>query len=167
MQLPSLASISRLRIWHCHKLRGRVPMWLRSGSDLALLWLWCRPQLLCSNLTPGPGTAICFRFCHKQKNRKKEKEKEEKSPWAECLSTYQVLDNCWDDVNWTFFFPFGHKCSLQLCVPHCGLGQANYGLWTKSSLLPVFLWPVVAKNCFYIFNLVNKNQDCHFVTCDN
>ena len=36
----SLASLIGLRIWHCHGL------WYtghRRGSDLALLWLWCRP----------------------------------------------------------------------------------------------------------------------------
>ena len=34
----SLASLSGLRIWRCHKLQCS----LRHGSDLALLWLWCR-----------------------------------------------------------------------------------------------------------------------------
>ena len=38
--VQSLALLSRLRIWHCHELWyiGR-----RLGSDLLLLWLWCRP----------------------------------------------------------------------------------------------------------------------------
>ena len=38
MQVPSLASLSGLWIWHCHGCSiGR-----RSGSDLVLLWLWRR-----------------------------------------------------------------------------------------------------------------------------
>ena len=38
-QVPSLASLSGLRIQHCCGCGvGR-----RLGSDLALLWLWCRP----------------------------------------------------------------------------------------------------------------------------
>ena len=39
LQVQSLASLSGLRIWHCHEL------WyigLRHGSDPALLWLRCR-----------------------------------------------------------------------------------------------------------------------------
>ena len=35
---PSLASLSELRILHCHELWCRS----RSGSDPMLLWLWCR-----------------------------------------------------------------------------------------------------------------------------
>ena len=39
MQVRSLASLRGLRIWHCREL------WCsgRCSSDLAFLWLWCRP----------------------------------------------------------------------------------------------------------------------------
>ena len=38
IQVWSLAWLSGLRIWHCHKLCvNHRPSW-----DLALLWLWCR-----------------------------------------------------------------------------------------------------------------------------
>ena len=39
MWVPSLALLSGLRIQHCRKLQYRC----RYGSDLVLLWLWCRP----------------------------------------------------------------------------------------------------------------------------
>ena len=41
MWVRSLASLSGLRIWHCHELWCRSQM--RRSSDLALMWLWCRP----------------------------------------------------------------------------------------------------------------------------
>ena len=39
MWVPSLVSLSGLRIWRCHKLR----VGCRWGWDSELLWLWCRP----------------------------------------------------------------------------------------------------------------------------
>ena len=39
MQVHFLASLSRLRIRHCHKLWCRLKMWLRSG----IAQVWCRP----------------------------------------------------------------------------------------------------------------------------
>ena len=41
MQLQSLASLSGLRIWHCHN----ASIGHRCGSDLMLLWLWHSLQL--------------------------------------------------------------------------------------------------------------------------
>ena len=38
MRVQSLASLSGLRIWHCHELWYRSQMWLGSG----VLWLLCR-----------------------------------------------------------------------------------------------------------------------------
>ena len=40
LRVSSLASLSGLRIRHCCELWCRC----RRGSDLALLWLWCRPE---------------------------------------------------------------------------------------------------------------------------
>ena len=39
MRLPvrSLASLSGLRIWHCHELWCKSQMWLRSGIVMALV----------------------------------------------------------------------------------------------------------------------------------
>ena len=42
MQVPSLALLTGLRIWHCM----RCSIGYRCGLDLALLWLWCRPVAL-------------------------------------------------------------------------------------------------------------------------
>ena len=42
LQVRSLASLSGLRIQHCHELWSRSQMQLRS-CDPGLLWLWCRP----------------------------------------------------------------------------------------------------------------------------
>ena len=39
-QVPSLASLSGLRIWRCCDTGHRC------GSDLVLLWLWCRPEAI-------------------------------------------------------------------------------------------------------------------------
>ena len=36
LQIQSLASLSGLRIWHCHDLWCRSQMWLGSG----VVWLW-------------------------------------------------------------------------------------------------------------------------------
>ena len=40
LKVRSLALLSGLRIWRCHELWCRSPMWL--GSSV-LLWLWCIP----------------------------------------------------------------------------------------------------------------------------
>ena len=44
----------------------------RCGSDLELLWLWCRPAAVSSNSTPSLRTSIC-RWCSPRKKRKKKK----------------------------------------------------------------------------------------------
>ena len=40
--VQSLASLSGLRIWHCHEVSCSVGH--RCGSDPVLLWLWRRPE---------------------------------------------------------------------------------------------------------------------------
>ena len=63
MQVCSLASLSGLRIQHCHKQR--------SISDVALLWLWCRLaaaiQPLAWDFPYAAGVAL------KRKKKKKKK----------------------------------------------------------------------------------------------
>ena len=71
IQLRSLASLSGLRIWHCHELWCRSQM--RLGSEL--LWLWRRPgatvlvQPLVWELPYATGVAI------KRKPKKKKEKK--------------------------------------------------------------------------------------------
>ena len=50
----------------------------RRGSDLALLWLWCRPAATAANWTPSLGTSLCSR-CNHRKGKKKRKEKEKRT----------------------------------------------------------------------------------------
>ena len=62
-----LASFSRLRIWHCRELCGRLQMRLRSlvAVDVAQASGSCN-----SNLTPSLGTPTCCR-CGPRKKKKK------------------------------------------------------------------------------------------------
>ena len=46
MWIQSLALLSGLRIQHCHELLCRCP---KHSSDLASLWLWCRPAAAAPN----------------------------------------------------------------------------------------------------------------------
>ena len=62
--LPGLAS--ELGILRCREL------WYRSqcGSDLALLWLWCRPATVALIRPLALGTSICCSYgSKKQKNK--------------------------------------------------------------------------------------------------
>ena len=46
----------------------------RCGSNLALLWLWCRPAASCnSDSTPSPGTSYATGTALKRKKREREK----------------------------------------------------------------------------------------------
>ena len=65
MQVQSLASFSRLRMWHCHELWCRLQTQL--GSFVAVAGS-CR-----SNLILNLGTFICHRFGPKKKKKKKRK----------------------------------------------------------------------------------------------
>ena len=71
LRVRSLASLSGLGIRHCHELWGKS-----QTSDLALLWLWCRPAAtapilpLAWELPYAVGTAL--------KERRKEGRKEGK-----------------------------------------------------------------------------------------
>ena len=64
-----LASLSGLRLWHCHKLQCRSQMWIPSGVAVAVgqTGSWG------SDLTPSLGTSICCRCGHKKEERRKEK----------------------------------------------------------------------------------------------
>ena len=76
LQFQSLALLSGLRIWNCHK-PASCTVGHRHGSDLALLWLWCRPattaliQFLYWELLYAAGAALK----RKKKNLKKAKVK--------------------------------------------------------------------------------------------
>ena len=60
IQVRPLASLSGLRIWHCHELWYRSQMWLGS----TLLWLWYRPagaaliRPLAWEIPYAPGLAL-------------------------------------------------------------------------------------------------------------
>ena len=55
LQIKSLASVSGLRIWHCHELWCRVQTWLRSCVALAV----AKASNCSSNLTLSLGTSLC------------------------------------------------------------------------------------------------------------
>ena len=65
MQVPSLASLSELRIWHCCELQHRLQMQLRSSVTMAL----ARAGSYSSNSTPSLGISICHR-CGLKKRKK-------------------------------------------------------------------------------------------------
>ena len=71
MQVPSLASLSALRIWHCHELWCMSQTQLRSHVAVAVV----QAGSCSSNLTPSLGTSICCGYGPKKKKKKKEKKK--------------------------------------------------------------------------------------------
>ena len=67
MQVRSLASLSGLRIWHCHKLQQRWQIQLRSGMAVAVAMVLAGS--CSSDYTPLPGTAICHKYSQKRKKK--------------------------------------------------------------------------------------------------
>ena len=63
MRVPSLASLSGLRIWHCHELTCRSQTWLRSHVAVAVV----QASSYSSNSTPSLGTPICLECGPKKK----------------------------------------------------------------------------------------------------
>ena len=55
MGVQSMASLSGLRIWHCHELWYRSQMWLRSCVAVAMVWA----TSCSSDSTPSLRTSIC------------------------------------------------------------------------------------------------------------
>ena len=47
----------------------------RHSSDLALLWLWCRPAATAPDWTPSLGTSMCCKSSPKKIKKKKQKTK--------------------------------------------------------------------------------------------
>ena len=73
MRVWFLASLSGLRIWHCHELFCRSQTQLRSGVAVAMVYTGS-----CSSvLTPSLGTSTCHR-CSPKKAKKEKKEKRKK-----------------------------------------------------------------------------------------
>ena len=71
MWVRSLASLSGVRIWCCHKLQGRSRMRLRSPAAIAVAVV--QAGGCSSDWTPSPGTPICPKCSSKKKKRKKRK----------------------------------------------------------------------------------------------
>jgi len=90
-QVQSLASLSGLRIWHCHELWCRSQMRLRSGCGIvpigALDW----------ELPYASGLAL-------KKAKKKKKKRKEKNKAIYCKQTYDL-----------FLIPC-HLAALHQCV---------------------------------------------------
>ena len=68
-QVQSLASLSGLRVLHCHGLWCGSQMWLGSGITQAVAWAGC-----CSSdwTTPSLGTSICPGCGPKKQKKKRE-----------------------------------------------------------------------------------------------
>ena len=80
MQVQSLASLSGLRIGHCHEL------WCRSQTRLRSHVAVAGASSYSPNLTPGLGTSICCRCGPKKqkaKKKKKKKEAQQKGLWSQ------------------------------------------------------------------------------------
>ena len=71
-RVPSLASLSGLKVWHCLELRCRSQTWL--GSDIAAAVAVVLAGSCSSNWTPSLGTSICHGYGLK-KLKKKERER--------------------------------------------------------------------------------------------
>ena len=67
IRVPSLASLSGLRIWHCRGLWCRLQTPLGSGAAVAVAWAGS----CSSNLTPILGTSICHTCSPKRPKKKK------------------------------------------------------------------------------------------------
>ena len=83
MQVPSGASVSGLRIWHCHELWCGLQTWLRSLVAVAVAVAVAGS--CSSDSTPSLGTSICHKSS--PRNRKKTKKKKKKKSMA--LSSYR------------------------------------------------------------------------------
>ena len=87
IRVPSLALISGLRMWHCHKLCCRSQMMrLRAGVTMNVVQASC-----CSSpSTPSLGTFIwCGCSPTKQKKKKKKKKRERESERARAKYIYK------------------------------------------------------------------------------
>ena len=72
MQVQSLASLSELRIWHCHELWCRSQTRLGSGEAVAVA------SSNSSDWTPSLGTSICLGCSLKKTKAKSQKKKKKK-----------------------------------------------------------------------------------------
>ena len=64
MRVQSLASLSGLRIQHCHKMQQRSKIWLGSCVAVAV----AKASSCSSKVTPSLGTSMCCRYgCEKKK----------------------------------------------------------------------------------------------------
>ena len=71
--VPSLASLSGLRIWRCCELWYRLQTRLRTGVAVAVVYT----DRCSSYSTPSPGTSIC---CECSPQKTKDKNKQTKKP---------------------------------------------------------------------------------------
>ena len=85
MPVPSLASLTGLRIWHCHKLQGRLRMQL----DPTLLWLWRRPAAV-SLIQPLAWELPCAVSVALKSKKKKKKVDLGSNPILATLKLYIV-----------------------------------------------------------------------------
>jgi len=67
LRVRSLASLSGLKIQHCHEL------WRRSKTQLELLWLWCRPAATTLIRPPAWESPYATGVALKRRKTKKEK----------------------------------------------------------------------------------------------
>jgi len=67
MQVRSLASISGLRVWHCHEPVGRSQMQLASTIAVAVL----QASGFSSDSTSSLGTSMCHKGGPKRRKKKK------------------------------------------------------------------------------------------------
>ena len=131
MQIWSLASLSGLRIWHCHKLWCRLQMRLRSGIAVAVTQACSSSHsALCCE------TSICCRCGHKKKeNNSIYKQNFTVSDFfqvdffSHSVYALQVYSHCWI---YQYFVPF--YCWV-VTSPWCG--HITVGL-TIDMLMVVF-----------------------------
>ena len=79
----SLASLSGLRIWHCHELGCRLQIWLGSCVAVAVVWAGS----CSSDSTPYLGTSICRRCSPKKAKRHTHKKIPTTKAWPSGITT--------------------------------------------------------------------------------
>ena len=82
MQVQSLASLSRLRIWRCLELQCRSQMWLGSSVAVAMVEVGS----CSSDSTPSLGTSVCSEGSPKKTKRKKKVGQALSPRWREAHS---------------------------------------------------------------------------------
>ena len=131
LRVCSLASLTGLRIRHCHEPRCMLKMWFGTGVAVA------QASGYCSDSTPSLGTSICCRCSPRKDKKKKKEQKIFTSLFFSCIrrtfwpcANVEVI-NCFLKIYTDFYLLFYSillifwLCPPQLEVPGSGIKQRH------------------------------------------